>query len=58
MRGPIQGKDPIMWNDLDSLVEASMQEWQIPGLALAVIQDGEVAVLRATACAIPTRACR
>ena len=35
-----------MWNDLDSLVEASMQEWQVPGLALAVIQDGEIAVLK------------
>jgi CubicO group peptidase (beta-lactamase class C family) len=31
-----------MWSDLESLVEASMQEWQVPGLALAVIQDGEV----------------
>lgn len=35
-----------MWSDLDSLVEASMQEWKVPGLALAVIQDGEVAVLK------------
>lgn len=31
-----------MWSDLESLVEASMQEWKVPGLALAVIQDGEV----------------
>ncbi len=31
-----------MWSELESLVEASMQEWQVPGLALAVIQDGEV----------------
>ena len=35
-----------MWNDLDSLVEASMKEWKVPGLALAVIQDGEIAVLK------------
>ncbi|SDJ62706.1 serine hydrolase [Variovorax sp. OV700] len=35
-----------MWSDLDSLVEASMQEWKVPGLALAVIQDGEIAVLK------------
>ncbi|KIQ25075.1 beta-lactamase [Variovorax paradoxus] len=31
-----------MWSDLESLVEASMQEWKVPGLALALIQDGEV----------------
>ena len=31
-----------MWSDLERLVEASMQEWKIPGLALAVIHDGEV----------------
>jgi CubicO group peptidase (beta-lactamase class C family) len=31
-----------MWSDLENLVEASMQEWKVPGLALAVIQDGEV----------------
>lgn len=35
-----------MWSELESLVEASMQEWQVPGLALAVIQDGEVALLK------------
>jgi CubicO group peptidase (beta-lactamase class C family) len=35
-----------MWSDFDSLVEASMQEWKVPGLALAVIQDGEIAVLK------------
>lgn len=31
-----------MWSDLEGLVEASMQEWKIPGLALAVIRDGEI----------------
>ncbi|MGJ7569709.1 serine hydrolase [Variovorax sp. RB2P76] len=31
-----------MWSDLERLVEASMQEWRIPGLALAVVRDGEV----------------
>ncbi|MDM0057228.1 serine hydrolase [Variovorax fucosicus] len=35
-----------MWSDLESLVEASMKEWKVPGLALAVIQDGEVALLK------------
>lgn len=35
-----------MWSDLENLVEASMQEWKVPGLALAVIQDGEVALLK------------
>lgn len=31
-----------MWSDLERLVEASMHEWKIPGLALAVVRDGEV----------------
>ncbi len=40
-----------MWSDLEkqeklekleNLVKASMQEWKIPGLALAVVHDGEV----------------
>ncbi|MET3494942.1 serine hydrolase [Variovorax boronicumulans] len=35
-----------MWSELERLVEASMEEWNVPGLALAVIQDGEVALLK------------
>eukprot|EP01036_Dinobryon_divergens_P010294 gene10294-13790_t len=31
-----------MWSDLERLVEASMREWKIPGLALAVVRDGEL----------------
>lgn len=30
-----------MLSELDALVEASMAEWKVPGLALAVIRDGE-----------------
>ncbi|MGO4331605.1 serine hydrolase [Cupriavidus sp. 2TAF22] len=28
--------------DFDSLVEASMNEWRVPGVAVAVIRDGEI----------------
>lgn len=31
---------------IDQTVEAAMKEWQIPGLALAVVKDGRVAHLR------------
>jgi len=33
--------------DLDNLLADAMAEWKIPGLALAVVQHGEVALLRA-----------
>ena len=42
-----------MWSDLERLVEASMREWKIPGLALAVVRDGELATACAT-CAVPS----
>ncbi len=32
--------------DLDSVVNAAMEEWQVPGLALAIVVDGEPAVLK------------
>ena len=35
-----------MWREFESLVESSMKEWKIPGLALAVIEDGEVSLLK------------
>ena len=34
-----------MRRELESLVDASMRDWKIPGLALAVIEDGEVSML-------------
>jgi CubicO group peptidase (beta-lactamase class C family) len=33
--------------DLDPLINEAMEEWQVPGLALAVVLDGEPALLKA-----------
>jgi CubicO group peptidase (beta-lactamase class C family) len=33
--------------DLDALVADTMAEWRIPGLAVAVVQNGEIALLKA-----------
>lgn len=33
--------------DLDALVAEAMAEWQVPGLAVAVVRDGAVAVRKA-----------
>src|SRR5258705_7128323 len=33
--------------DLDALIAEAMDEWKIPGLAVAVVQNGEVALVRA-----------
>ncbi len=36
---------PVMgdkWKDLDQYVVGSMQRWQVPGLALAVVEDGRL----------------
>src|SRR5258707_8978295 len=33
--------------DLDALIAEAMDEWKIPGLAIAVVQNGEVALLKA-----------
>ena len=33
--------------DLERLVAEAMDEWKVPGLALAVVQNGEVALVRA-----------
>lgn len=35
-----------MLSDFDDLVQASMQEWKVPGLALAVIRDGETVLAK------------
>jgi CubicO group peptidase (beta-lactamase class C family) len=32
---------------LESLITEAMEEWKVPGLAIAVVQDGEVALVRA-----------
>ncbi len=34
-------------SELDALVADAMSEWQIPGLAIAVVQNGEVALVKA-----------
>ena len=35
-----------MLSDFDDLVQASMQEWKVPGLAIAVIRDGETVLVK------------
>ncbi len=37
-------------SELDSLVPSAMSEWQVPGLAIAVVQGGAVALLKAYGC--------
>ena len=32
---------------LEGLIAEAMDEWKVPGLAVAVVQNGEVALLRA-----------
>ena len=33
--------------ELEALIAEAMDEWKIPGLALAVVQNGEVALVKA-----------
>ena len=33
--------------ELDTLAAEAMAEWKVPGLAIAVVQDGETALLKA-----------
>jgi CubicO group peptidase (beta-lactamase class C family) len=58
---PLQSRNPSMANpsvahsapaptfvsDLDALVAEAMDEWKIPGLAVTVVQNGEIALLKA-----------
>jgi CubicO group peptidase (beta-lactamase class C family) len=37
-------------SEIDALVADSMSEWKIPGLALAVVQNGTIALLKAYGC--------
>ena len=37
-------------SELDSLVASAMSEWKVPGLAIAVVQSGAVALLKAYGC--------
>ena len=39
---------------LELLITEAMDEWKIPGLAIAVVQNGEVALVRAS-CGTPLR---
>ncbi|MGB9103796.1 MAG: serine hydrolase [Terriglobales bacterium] len=34
------------WNSLDPYIRSSMQQWEVPGLAVAVIKNGEVVFLK------------
>jgi hypothetical protein len=38
--------------DLELLITEAMGEWKVPGLAIAVVQTGEVALVRPTAYAM------
>ncbi|MBV8132310.1 MAG: serine hydrolase, partial [Alphaproteobacteria bacterium] len=33
--------------ELEGLITEAMDEWKVPGLAVAVVQNGEVALVRA-----------
>jgi len=37
---------PPPLSDLDAYVQKVMAEWQVPGLAIAVVQDGKVVLAR------------
>jgi len=43
--------------DLDRLAAEAMADWKVPGLALAVVQDGRVTLTRAYGSATPRRIC-
>ncbi|MBV9786015.1 MAG: serine hydrolase [Acidisphaera sp.] len=45
MPSDLRLSDPGL-GDLDALVEAAMQEWRIPGLAVAVVRDGKTVLLK------------
>jgi len=38
--------------DLERLITEAMDEWKVPGLAVAVVQNGEVALVRPMAFAM------
>jgi CubicO group peptidase (beta-lactamase class C family) len=40
------GMNGAALNDLDLLIDEAMQEWQVPGLALAVVVDGEPTLVK------------
>jgi len=46
---PVARSEPIaaFIPELELLIAEAMDEWKVPGLAVAVVQDGEVALLRA-----------
>jgi CubicO group peptidase (beta-lactamase class C family) len=44
---PIQSLIPALIPELDQLAAGVMADWKVPGAALAVVQDGKVALTRA-----------
>ena len=46
---PVAHSEPIaaFVPDLEALIAEAMDEWKIPGLAIAVVQNGEVALVKA-----------
>ena len=41
---PVMASPPL--NDLDAYVHQTMQQWQVPGMAVAVVKDGKVVLTR------------
>jgi CubicO group peptidase (beta-lactamase class C family) len=45
--GPRPNGDEARWSDLDGAIRKGMSEWDVPGLAIAVIEGDTVAFMRA-----------
>src|SRR6185312_13928011 len=41
---PVRATPPL--HDLDAYVRQTMQQWQVPGMAVAVVKDGKVVLAR------------
>jgi CubicO group peptidase (beta-lactamase class C family) len=38
--------DDVLFEEFDELVEKTMARWEVPGVAIAVVKDGEVAHMK------------
>jgi CubicO group peptidase (beta-lactamase class C family) len=43
---PVVGIPPLIKDTLDQFIQRSMKDWNIPGLALCIVQDGKVLVMK------------
>ena len=39
---PHWNKDPLFNSAFDAFVEATLQEWHVPGLSIAVVDNGKI----------------